>query len=464
MSIQPSPTGRRLSKDEIRMHLTRARERTIQLMNQIPEECWNVQYHEFYSPVGWHFGHVGRTEEHWTWVRALGKKTLDEDLDFLYTDVPENPKSGRTRVPDPKGTLEYLQKTRDLCLQALEEADFDSDDQLLKDGYAWVFVCKHEYQHQETIAEMMHMFPYAMPESKSDVVGEILAREMDPYEWTSPEVGKLVQIPGGTFPMGTGDLYGYDNEYKQHEVEVETFHLMDKPVTFYEYHEYIANGGYTKKEHWSEHGRHWLEFEGPQTPHFYANYCPQIEEGKANAGPVVAGPHGARSPDPAEPIMGLSYYEAEAYANFKGLRLPTEAEWEYAATWGRGDKTLYAWGDQPPSTDLADCGLRYWAPRSVDQFSRGANPYGILGLNGGVWEWTSTTFNPYPGFEPFPYDGYSRAHFLISEYEEFFDQNPPCKVCRGGSWATAAANLYGTFRNYYPRFYRAGFIGVRLAL
>lgn len=465
MNTSPSPTEQRLSKDEIRLHLTRARERTTQIMSLIPEECWHKRYHEFYSPVGWHFGHVGRTEEHWTCVRAMGKEPHNPDLDFLYNDIPENPKDSRVRVPDHKETLDYLKSSRERCLEALEEADFDSDNPLERNGFAWVFAFKHEYQHQETIAEMMHMFPIDLctPDGFS---GHVLDVEMAPYNWLKPEVGNLVRIPGGTFQMGSDKLYGYDNEYQQHEVTVESFDLMDRPVTFWEFHEFVLEGGYRDKSLWSEFGIDWMEFEGIHCPEFYANWHPDDLKRAKDWEPIVLGPHGARSPDPAEPIMGISYYEAEAYAKWRGLRLPTEAEWEYAATASRGEKTLYPWGNQPPSPDLADFGLSYWGPKPSGHFPKGANAHGVLGLAGGVWEWTSTTFGPYPGFKPFPYEGYSQAHFNTKEeatYQEDIAQNTVFKVCRGGSWATGAANLYGTFRNWYPRGYRAGFIGLRLA-
>jgi gamma-glutamyl hercynylcysteine S-oxide synthase len=153
-------------------------------------------------------------------------------------------------------------------------------------------------------------------------------------------------------------------------------------------------------------------------------------------------------------VSSLSWHEADAYARWAGKRLPTEAEWEFAAVsdLSNGSSRLYPWGDAAPAPERACFGIGEWQPAPVADRPAGASPFGLLGMAGGVWEWTSTPFLPYPGFEAWPYDGYSKEHMGGDHY-----------VCRGGSWATAAPNLRGAFRNWYVPTYRQGFLGLRCA-
>src|SRR5580700_9684086 len=135
-------------KRDLAAQLTAARDRTLWLFDQVPDEFLKRRVHSFYSPIGWHFGHVGRTEEYWVISQALGQKVIDENLTFLYADLAENPKDNRVNIPDREGTGDYLRRTREKVLHALDECDLDSDDPYLADGYAWEFALQHECQHQ----------------------------------------------------------------------------------------------------------------------------------------------------------------------------------------------------------------------------------------------------------------------------------------------------------------------------
>ena len=157
---------------------------------------------------------------------------------------------------------------------------------------------------------------------------------------------------------------------------------------------------------------------------------------------------------PDEPVYSVSWYEADAYARWAGNRLPTEAEWEYAATYDpqTGQSRRYPWGAEEPDKTRASFGLSAWQPGAVGKRPQGASAFGLLDMAGGVWEWTATPFLPYPGFEAFPYDGYSKEHMDGNHF-----------VCRGGSWATAGPILRCSFRNWYVPTYRQGFLGLRCA-
>jgi formylglycine-generating enzyme required for sulfatase activity len=156
----------------------------------------------------------------------------------------------------------------------------------------------------------------------------------------------------------------------------------------------------------------------------------------------------------SHPVTGVSWYEAEAYARFRGKRLPSEAEWEKAASWDDEHKvkSRFAWGDERPSIKLCNFDNRFWGTTPVGSFPEGASAWGCLDMTGNVWEWTSDEFKGYPGFKPFPYPEYS---------EVWFDGDH--RVLKGGSWATRASILRISFRNFFRRHFRIAFAGIRCA-
>jgi iron(II)-dependent oxidoreductase len=161
-----------------------------------------------------------------------------------------------------------------------------------------------------------------------------------------------------------------------------------------------------------------------------------------------------RPVDPARPVCHVSFHEAEAYARWAGKRLPTEQEWEAAATWESraGVAREYPWGDEPASETLANIDQRTFDCAPVGAYPRNVSPVGCYGMIGDVWEWTSSDFTGYPGFEAFPYPEYSEV-FFGAEY----------KVLRGGSWATRPGVARATFRNWDYPIRRQIFSGFRCA-
>lgn len=410
-------------KAELARRLEEVRARTLWLLDRVPDEFLRKRVHAFYSPVGWHFGHVGRTEEAWAVNEAMGEPVRDSLLDFLFTDRPDNPKDNRVNIPDREGLREYLRETRVRSLDALHRADLQSDDPLLAGGYAWDFAIQHECQHQETICEMLQLIQLEMGRPAT----------VEPLPWRRGIEPARVALPGGSFIMGTSDREAYDNEHDPHEVEVAPFAIDRSPATAFDWTEFMEDGGYERRDLWSDEGWGWLQREAVCRPEYWLP-----------AGHFMYGVLGPRPIHPDEPASSLSGYEAEAYARWRGGRLPTEEEWECLASLTGG---RYAWGGEEPSREKACFGMESLQPMPV-----GREQNGVLDLAGNVWEWTASAFLPYPGFCAYPYDGYSKAHM-----------DGRHRVCRGGSWATASPLLRHTFRNWYVPSYRQGFLGVRCA-
>ncbi len=417
-------------KSELRAQLTAARDRTLWLFGQVPEEFLRRRVHNFYSPIGWHFGHIGRTEEWWVICEALGKPCLDEKLSFLLADLPANPKDNRVNIPDRDGITAFLTATRDRVLEALEATPLDPENPFLREGYVWDFALQHECQHQETIAEMLCLIHQRMPIPTIEF----------PYRWCGQDSARAVALDGGRFTMGSDAWCGYDNEKSAHKVDVAPFILDETPVTAYQWSLFMAEDGYHRPEFWSDAGWQWRATEDATKPEYWI-----IEEGQF----AIVSPAGVRAIHPEEPVGSISWHEAKAFARWAGQRLPTEEEWELAAVAGSHSRR-FPWGDRVPSPELASYGLADWGPRPAASYP--ANPNGLQGMAGGLWEWTSTPFLPYSGFEAFPYDGYSADH-MKGEH----------RVCRGGSFATAGPILRGSFRNWYVPTYRQGFLGLRCA-
>ena len=206
-----------------------------------------------------------------------------------------------------------------------------------------------------------------------------------------------------------------------HTVEVAPFHLDTTPVTCGAYAQFVDDGGYDDPRWWTADGWEHRQDAGLTAPLYWRR------EGRQWTRRVF----GRQEPIvPNEPVLHVSWYEADAYARWAGRRLPTEAEWEKAARFdpATGLTRRYPWGNADPDTSYANLGQAFLRPAPAGSYPGGAAPCGARQLIGDVWEWTSSDFLPYPGFEAWPYKEYSEVFF-----------GPEYKVLRGGSWATRPA-------------------------
>ncbi|MDO9354943.1 MAG: SUMF1/EgtB/PvdO family nonheme iron enzyme, partial [Solirubrobacteraceae bacterium] len=218
------------------------------------------------------------------------------------------------------------------------------------------------------------------------------------------------------------------------------FRIDRTPVTIEAYRAFIADGGYHDERLWTAEGWAWRRQEGVERPLYWTT------DGQVRRFDRL------EDPDGTQPVMNVSWFEADAYARWRGVRLPTETEWETAA---RLDATTgisrpQPWGAAPISRAVANVGGDALGP--LPPTAASAAPCGALGMIGDVWEWTSSALRPYPGFRAFPYPEYS---------EVFFDG--PYRVLRGGSWATSTDCARSTFRNWDHPQRRQIFAGFRCA-
>jgi iron(II)-dependent oxidoreductase len=424
--------------EQIARELAEARAGTLRIFDLAEEEVLHRSPGFGYRPIIWHLAHMGVFEAYWLLQKLCGQAPPDERYERVFDPI-RTPREESKDLPRRLEMEGYLRRVREGVLEALDRFDFNEADPLKAGGYIFQLVLEHERQHQETLC---YLFQLLDPSKKTRPDVPTPAA----FEGATAAAGEMALVPAGAFQLGAPwDSFVYDNERPAHEVTLPAFRIARAPVTNGEYARFVDEGGYERRELWSEEGWRWREKEGWQSPLYWrregAGWVERrmFEEGELRVD---------------HPVTGVSWFEAEAYAKFAGRRLPTEAEWERAASWdiSSGSKRRYAWGDDPPDDTRANFGGTQWGTTPVGSFPAGASATGCLDMNGNVWEWTSTTFAGFQGFEPFPYPEYSA---------EWFDGDH--RVLKGGSWATSPSVLRTSFRNFFRRPFRIAFAGLRLA-
>jgi gamma-glutamyl hercynylcysteine S-oxide synthase len=351
------------------------RRRTLDLVGHLGPADLERQVDPIMSPLVWDLAHIAAYEDLWLVHRFAGEPLLRPHLAARY-DAFETPRSvrGEIELLDTAGAREYLAAVRERALQTLDGRE--------PDPVLHEMVVRHELQHTETMRQAMELGGLLPP---GEPALEPLAGADD--EWLT--------VPAGPFRMGAdGGGFAYDNERPAHDVDVPAFRIARRPVTNGTWMRFVEGGGYERREWWSDEGWAWKE-------DYDITHHTDVAVGHPDA-----------------PACHVSWFEADAFARSRGARLPTEAEWEKAATWDQGDR---------------------------------GTPGALEGLRR-VWEWTASPFAGYPGFVAHPYREYS---------EVFFGDG--YRVLRGGSWATHPRVATLTFRNWDLPQRRQIFAGVRLA-
>jgi iron(II)-dependent oxidoreductase len=358
--------------DQALSALDDARRHTLALVEGLSAEQLERVHSPIMSPLVWDLAHIAAYEDLWLGHRLGGQPLLHPELARLY-DAFETPRAirGEIEALGPEQAREYMREVRERSCRALIERG-------LGDGVICEMVVRHELQHTETMRQTMAiaaLLPAGEPGLRAMGTGE---------GW--------LQVPAGEFAMGSqAEGFAYDNERPRHNRDLAAYAIALRPVSNASWLHFSEGGGYERREWWSDEGWAWKE-EFDITHH-----------------------RGVAAGHPQAPVCHVSWFEADAFARAHDARLPTETEWERAATWTQDD-----------ADGLAELGA--------------------------VWEWTASHFSGYPGFEPYPYREYS---------EVFFGEG--YRVLRGGSWATHPRVAGPRFRNWDLPQRRQIFAGVRLA-
>jgi iron(II)-dependent oxidoreductase len=423
-------------KADLAARLEEARARTWSLIDPLSDADTRKQHNPLMSPLVWDVAHIGNFEELWL-VQELGKRpSINPTYDQIY-DAFKNPRREREQLPllDRHQCREYLAAVRSQALAHLEQVNLEAPDPLTHDGYVFEMIIQHEYQHNETMLATLQLM--ADPGYRP---------EIPPIRPGSPTSSEMLLIDAGPFVMGTADrVVAYDNERFSHELSLPAFWIDTVPVTNEAYCRFVEDGGYSRPELWATQGQAWLRESGASAPQFWE---------RRSDGWWINTFGFWRPMNPNQPVQHVCYWEADAFARWTGKRLPTEAEWEKAASWDPAAqrKRVYPWGDDAPNHELANLDQLNWQPSEVGAYPLGASAYGCQQMIGDVWEWVSSDFLAYPGFEAFPYKEYSEV-FFGSDY----------KVLRGGSWAVRPGAIRNTFRNWDYPIRRQIFSGFRCA-
>ncbi|HEY8304696.1 MAG TPA: SUMF1/EgtB/PvdO family nonheme iron enzyme [Solirubrobacteraceae bacterium] len=367
------------AEEEALAALETVRERTLALIGHLSEEQLGGVLSPIMSPLVWDLAHIAAYEDLWLAHRHGGLELLRPDLAEIY-DAFETPRSvrGQVELLGPSEARVYLEQVRARGARAVASRG-------LGDGTIYELVLRHELQHTETMRQTMALAGL-LPEGEPPI-GPLAQADERGAAHSDAEDDLWVEVAAGSFQMGAGpEGFAYDNERPRHTVELPAFRIARHPVSKASWTRFTENGGYERREWWSEEGWAWKLGEE-----------------------IVPDPRVSKG-HPAAPVCHVSWFEADAYARASGARLPSEPEWEKAAT------------------------------------------RDVLSGVGHVWEWTGTRFNGYEGFVAHPYREYSEV-FFGGDY----------RVLRGGSWATSPRVETLTFRNWDHPFRRQIFAGVRLA-
>uniref|UniRef100_UPI0030F80E03 SUMF1/EgtB/PvdO family nonheme iron enzyme n=1 Tax=Euzebya pacifica TaxID=1608957 RepID=UPI0030F80E03 len=346
----------------------------------------------------------------------------------------------------------------------------DPDVPLLADGFVYHMVLQHEAQHQETMLQALDLREDPRPGDADELAAVDDPRLQLYLPATARTVRQprrvddtdIVTIAGGPFgfgamrgvnvPLGAGPaareaaVAAYDNERPHHLVDVPTFAIDRFPATARRYAAFVADGGYREDRWWSPRGIEWRDETG--------HTAPQGWVATADGGWRIRRFNRVDELDPRELVEHISFFEAEAFAAWCGGRLPSEQEWEKAAAHdpATGTSRPFPWGDAAPGPALANIDRALWGPSLVGSYPQGASAVGVEHLLGDSYEWTTSDFEPYPGYTTFPYPEYSEVFF-----------GGDWKVLRGASWATRRGVARTTFRNWDHPYRRQIFSGVRVA-
>ncbi|HEU4935409.1 MAG TPA: SUMF1/EgtB/PvdO family nonheme iron enzyme [Vicinamibacterales bacterium] len=442
----------------------RNRARTRALFDLIDPSAYYSRPIALRNPIVFYEGHLPAFSVISFLRRGLGRPAVDARLEKLFergidpdssdTAVPRS--GANTDWPSRDEVLDFARRADTAILEALEEAELRDDRPAMHRAQALYTALEHEAMHQETLLYMWHRLPFhhknqpgsgirGLGSEKSDSWFPPSAFAKAPADRRSFSGGwsarrsrstERVRVPAGIATLGADRNripFGWDNEFDEHRVDVRAFEIDVHNVTNAEFLDFVEAGGYRDRSLWCDEHWKWVQENGITHPSFWS--APQ-------------GPTASRSwigmfetiPLPPDWPVYVSHAEADAYARWKGRRLPNEAEYHRAA-FGTpdGHEQSYPWGEAAPGAERGNFDFARFEPAPVGSYAAGASAWGVHDLVGNGWEWTSTVFGPFPGFEPMAsYPEYSADFFDGQHY-----------VMKGASTATAKELIRRSFRNWF---------------
>lgn len=415
---------KRLSKEHVLDQFRRVRTFSNYLVEPLEIEDFVIQPMENASPMKWHLAHTSWFFETFVLGRFLPDfKSLHPQYAYFFnsyylqTGVPFSRASrGMLSRPTVKDVFEYREYVNEQMEAFIENA---SDELWEQAAFVVEIGNHHEQQHQELIlTDLKYLF------AQNPLLP--VYRDQDNEEVSNVPALNWVSFDEGIVEVGSaGNEFTYDNEHPRHRTLVQNFELADRLVTIGEYLDFINAGGYEESKYWLDEGWSAVKREGWKAPLYWFKQNNEWTQFTLT---------GTKPLNLNEPVTHVSYFEADAFARWKGVRLPTEQEWEHASE-GLEIEGNFVDEDHFHPTSLKD------------------NSTGLKQMFGDTWEWTMSSYSPYPNYKPLPGAlGEYNGKFMANQY-----------VLRGGSCATSKSHIRRTYRNFFHATARWQFSGIRLA-
>lgn len=421
--------------------VTNAHERTLQCVADLEDSQWTVPLLEIVNPLLWELGHIAFFYDVFLLRLLEGSRPVMAGSDDLYNSFQVR-HDDRWSLPLPSRaeTLDYMRRVMESVVERL-----DSRQPGAVETYLYLLAVYHEDMHGEAFTYMRQTLGYAEPAFAAAGAGAT------PGASGGGALPGDVDVPAAVFQLGASPdaPFVFDNEKWMHSVELPAFRIARAPVTNVEFAAFVDDGGYLRPELWSNEGWGWRTRTGAQSPiHWRRGERGWLRRHFDKMVPL----------EEHAPVVHVNWYEAQAYCSWAGRRLPTEAEWEMAAsavpadgaTGTTGYKSRYPWGDDAPTPDRANLDSRLMGCVEVGAFAAGDSAFGCRQMIGNVWEWTASAFYPFPGYVvDFPYREYSAPWFGDRQ------------VLKGGAWATRSRLACNAYRNFFPPYRNDLFAGFR---
>lgn len=417
------------SADALAANLIDARRRSLTLTEDLLGNRERGPRLPIVNPPLWELGHLGFFHDYFALrgLYSLPDYQYPQAERFFDSSAIAHDKRWTLALPSREQTLEYLSRVEQAMLDRLPEGQASG-----AQSYVYQLTTLHEDMHGEA-------FIYTRQTLNDPPPALSATHGLGPAATAAGPLTGDVRIPGGQHRLGSEEsvAFRFDNEKPPRDVALAPFSIARAPVTNSEFAAFVDDGGYQRPHLWSEAGWRWRETEEAEAPVYWRTTDDGWEERVFDCWQPLA---------PHQPVLHVNVFEAEAWCRWAGRRLPTEAEWEVAASRIPSSdgcslapgKRRYPWGDTPPLASCANLDAERLGRLDVSALPEGDSAFGCRQMLGNVWEWTASTFAPFPGFQADLYQDYSQPWFAEGR-----------RVLRGGAWATRARLIHNGYRNFF---------------